>query len=65
MSADGVFTSALPVHWGTFWPIGLRRLARANHHRLFTTPGQRFLEALEGEDVRALVVPPGSRVTLD
>ena len=31
---------AVPVHWGTFWPLGLRRLARANHDRLFVTPGR-------------------------
>ena len=31
---------AVPVHWGTFWPFGLRRVARANHERLFTTPGR-------------------------
>ena len=30
---------AVPVHWGTFWPRGLRLLARENHQRLFTSPG--------------------------
>lgn len=58
-------TAAVPVHWGTFWPVGLRHLARANHHRLFTTPGQRFLDALDGDDVHALLVPPGGRVSVD
>jgi L-ascorbate metabolism protein UlaG (beta-lactamase superfamily) len=58
-------TSVLPVHWGTFWPVGLRRLARANHHRLFTTPGQRFVEALGGDDVAVLTPTPGHRVTLE
>jgi L-ascorbate metabolism protein UlaG (beta-lactamase superfamily) len=57
--------TAIPVHWGTFWPIGLRHVARANHDRLFTTPGQRFLEALEGQDVTAMVVEHGCRVTID
>ena len=52
---------AVPVHWGTFWPVGLRRLARANHHRLFVTPGDRFLEALgtAAPDVRAVLATPG------
>lgn len=58
-------TTAVPVHWGTFWPVGMRHVARANHHRLFTTPGQRFLEALEGDEVNAMVVSHGGRVTLD
>ena len=39
-------TVAVPVHWGTFWPVGLRQLARANHQRLFVTPGERFITAL-------------------
>ena len=53
---------AVPVHWGTFWPVALRRIARANHHRLFTTPGQRFAEAMAGSDTEAVVVAPGERV---
>ena len=54
---------AVPVHWGTFWPLGLRRLARANHHRLFVTPGDRFLTALAdlAPDVRACSPRPASR----
>jgi L-ascorbate metabolism protein UlaG (beta-lactamase superfamily) len=55
---------AVPVHWGTFWPVGLRRVARANHERLFTTPGQRFLDALDGTGVTALLAPQGERVVL-
>ena len=57
-------TSAVPVHWGTFWPVALRRLAPANHHRLFVTPGDRFLDALAGVDVEAVLVEPCHRVTL-
>jgi L-ascorbate metabolism protein UlaG (beta-lactamase superfamily) len=57
-------TTAVPVHWGTFWPVGLGRLARANHHRLFTTPGRRFVEALAGEDVTVLLAAHGVRVVL-
>ncbi|HEU5036279.1 MAG TPA: MBL fold metallo-hydrolase [Nocardioides sp.] len=55
---------AVPVHWGTFWPRGLRHVAKANHHRLFTTPGQRFLDELEGADVTALLAPHGERLVL-
>jgi L-ascorbate metabolism protein UlaG (beta-lactamase superfamily) len=57
-------TTAVPVHWGTFWPLGLRRLAKANHEHLFTTPGRRFVDALAGRDVRTLLVPHGERVFL-
>lgn len=56
--------TAVPVHWGTFWPLGLGRVARANHERLFTTPGRRFVDALAGQDVRALLAAPGHRVEL-
>lgn len=52
---------AVPVHWGTFWPAGLRRVARANHHRLFTTPGARFAEAMAGSATEAVVLAPGER----
>ena len=52
---------AVPVHWGTFWPVGLRYVARANHERLFTTPGSRFAAALAGSNVEAVVLAPGER----
>jgi L-ascorbate metabolism protein UlaG (beta-lactamase superfamily) len=58
-------STAIPVHWGTFWPRGLRHVARANHERLFISPGRRFLDALAGQDVNAMVVEHGHRVTLD
>ncbi len=57
-------TWAVPVHWGTFWPAGLRRVAPANHHRLFTTPGPRFAEALAGSGVEAVVLAPGERAAI-
>lgn len=52
---------AVPVHWGTFWPLGLRKLARANHHRLFVTPGDRFVTALaeRAPGVRSELAVPG------
>ena len=52
---------AVPVHWGTFWPVGLRRVLAANHHRLFETPGRRFAEALAGSATEAVVLAPGGR----
>ena len=59
-------TTAVPVHWGTFWPIGLRHARRANHHRLFTTPGERFVAALAdtGQAAVSLIARQGERVTL-
>ena len=57
---------ALPVHHGTFWPVGLRLVHRANHHRLFVTPGPRFAEALASAapGVGALTPAHGRRVVL-
>ena len=57
---------AIPVHWGTFWPLGLRRIAKANHQHLFVTPGDRFVDALAGTTSAAkpLLVEPGQTVTL-
>ena len=52
---------AVPVHWGTFWPMGLEYVARDNHERLFTTPGPRFAEAMAGSSVEAVVLAPGER----
>ena len=52
---------AVPVHWGTFWPLALDRVARANHHRLFVTPGARFADALAGSGTQAVVLAPGDR----
>ena len=53
---------AVPVHWGTYWPLGLARLDRRTHHRLFVTPGERFASALERDDAEAVVLAPGERV---
>jgi L-ascorbate metabolism protein UlaG (beta-lactamase superfamily) len=52
---------AVPVHWGTFWPVGLQYVARGNHERMFTTPGPRFAQALAGSGVEAVVLTPGER----
>ncbi|WP_166375980.1 MBL fold metallo-hydrolase [Aeromicrobium phragmitis] len=51
---------AVPVHWGTFWPIGMRRWA-STYHRLFRMPGRRFVEAVDaGADVS--LAPHGARL---
>ncbi len=56
---------ALPVHHGTFWPIGLQRLHRRNHHRLFVTPAPRFSTAVEASgQARPLLPRPGERIVL-
>lgn len=57
---------AVPVHWGTFWPLGLRQVARANHQRLFVTPGDRFVAALDdaAPGTTATLARPGERVVI-
>ena len=52
---------AVPVHWGTFWPAGLRSVAGANHERMFTTPGPRFAQELSGSGIEVVVLAPGQR----
>ena len=56
-------TWAVPVHWGTFWPLGLRRLGRRVHEHHFVTPGQRFADAVRGATT-AVLPAPGERVHL-
>jgi len=48
----------LPIHWGTFAPVGLRSSAPAWLHE----PADRFREAMErhAPDTRLTVVAPGS-----
>lgn len=57
---------AVPVHWGTFWPLGLRRLAPATHNRLFVTPGDRFVAAVAAAApaTRAVLAGPGQRLAM-
>lgn len=52
---------AIPIHWGTFWPRGLRRLRR----KLFERPGYEFAELAEasGVNVVTATLQPGERVT--
>ena len=44
---------AVPVHWGTFWPVALSRITPARHDTLFTTPGARFVDAVHASELRA------------
>jgi L-ascorbate metabolism protein UlaG (beta-lactamase superfamily) len=50
---------ALAVHYGTYWPIGLRRLRPNNHHHLFLTPPMRFHEAVREQGVATVPLTPG------
>lgn len=50
---------ALAVHYGTYWPLALKRLHPRNHHRLFVTPPQRFLRAAEQTGLEAVPLTPG------
>jgi L-ascorbate metabolism protein UlaG (beta-lactamase superfamily) len=53
---------AIPIHWGTFYPAGMRRVAPAP----FDTPGREFEIALAGfaPDLRARVLAPGESLDL-
>lgn len=55
---------AVPVHFGTFWPVGLQVVGRGTHRRLFAEPGSRFSEAMESADTEAIVLGHGERVVL-
>lgn len=57
---------AVPVHWGTFWPVALSRITPARHTTLFTTPGARFVEAVRAGagDVTPLLLGHGERAAL-
>ena len=55
-------TWAVPVHWGTFWPVGLRRVRPRRHQQFFASPGQQFVAAV-GDSVPVLPAP-GERVPL-
>ena len=51
---------AVPIHWGTFLPLGLHR----RHGHLLRDPAQAFVEraAEEAPDVRVVVLEPGGLV---
>ncbi len=54
---------ATPIHWGTLYPLGLRRVAG----RQFEGPGEAFREAVAARDARieVRVLRPGQSMSLD
>jgi L-ascorbate metabolism protein UlaG (beta-lactamase superfamily) len=54
---------ASPIHWGTLYPIGMRRLAG----RRFETPGEAFREAVAARspEIEVQVLQPGQSMLLD
>lgn len=57
---------SLAVHYGTFWPMTMRRLNPANHERLYVTPPTRFRAAVEDQQVATTPLTPrhGERTVL-
>ena len=53
---------AVPVHYGTYWPMGLRRAAPQLFRARCREPGRRFAAAADG--FAAHVVAPGGSVQL-
>jgi L-ascorbate metabolism protein UlaG (beta-lactamase superfamily) len=53
---------AIPIHWGTFYPAGMRRVAP----KPFDEPGREFAEAAAhlAPDVPVRVLAPGESITL-
>ena len=54
---------AVPIHWGTLWPAGLRRVAPGQFARKCLAPGGEFAAAVPGT-VRAHVLEPGESVEI-
>lgn len=54
---------AIPIHWGTLFPVGFRRLAR----RRFEGPGEAFREAVaaRGGNFEVRILQPGQSMTLE
>ena len=55
---------AVPVHWGTLFPLGMRRAMR--HH--LAEPGRQFLRCLEeltGDSGRGHLLPVGGFLDLE
>jgi L-ascorbate metabolism protein UlaG (beta-lactamase superfamily) len=56
-------THAVPIHWGTFWPAGMRWVARDR----FRLPGGEFAQhaATVAPDVDITVLAPGETLSLE
>jgi L-ascorbate metabolism protein UlaG (beta-lactamase superfamily) len=54
--------AAVPIHWGTLWPMGMGRVTRQRLQR----PSLEFAAAAERKapDVRVLLTPPGETVPI-
>jgi L-ascorbate metabolism protein UlaG (beta-lactamase superfamily) len=61
-----VAAQAVPIHYGTFWPIGLRHIHPTSFRRAFTDPGTRFAAELAKVCPRttAHVIRPGETVVI-
>ncbi len=59
-------TWSLPVHHGTFWPVGMRSINPGNHRRLFEGPAEMFVAALKECGSSSIPLTPrfGERVDL-
>jgi L-ascorbate metabolism protein UlaG (beta-lactamase superfamily) len=55
---------AVPIHFGTFWPMGLRRVQPAVYEKLFLSPGRRFVDELARAcpDARAHLLQAGDSI---
>jgi L-ascorbate metabolism protein UlaG (beta-lactamase superfamily) len=53
---------AMPIHWGTFWPAGMRWVGASR----FTEPGGEFQMHAQrvAPEVEVLLAAPGDRLTL-
>jgi L-ascorbate metabolism protein UlaG (beta-lactamase superfamily) len=53
---------AIPIHWGTFYPAGLRRVVP----KPFDVPGRLFAEALarRAPDIPVRILAPGEAITI-
>ncbi|SOD70495.1 beta-lactamase family protein [Jatrophihabitans sp. GAS493] len=59
-------SDAVPIHFGTYWPTGLRRAHPTSFRRLCQEPGTRFVTALAADQpqTRAHLLALGQRVDL-
>jgi L-ascorbate metabolism protein UlaG (beta-lactamase superfamily) len=55
---------AVPVHYGTFWPMGLRHVHPSSFRRMFRAPGEAFAADV-APDVRAHILSCGATVTIE
>ncbi len=58
-------TWALAVHYGTFWPVGLKQAHPRSYRRFFENPPHRFVEAVQHEGLSFEPLTPGFGERLD